>query len=259
MNNFFKKHNPYFIAILSLLSRISWDMSYQSFSSRRKIKKMQNTMTGKKVIILCNGPSLNKVNFEDLKDTKTIALNKFNLKKVKSRFSPNYLVAVNDLVVQQNKHYFEMTDVPLFLSHRAVKFINKNDNMIFLHGSGIDGFAEDCSFSISEGYTVTYVAIQLAFHLGFTKVGLVGCDHSYKFTGKPNEKTILAGDDVNHFDKDYFGGGLEWHNPDLLESERAYLLAKKHFVNAGREIINCTEGGNLEIFPRQNLDDFLSN
>ena len=40
----------------------------------------------------------------------------------------------------------------------------------------------------SEGYTVTYYALQLAFAMGFQNVFLVGVDHSFKQTGKPNEK-----------------------------------------------------------------------
>lgn len=250
-------HNPYIASLRAIWTRLLWDFRKSAYVSRRKLSKLRNKNLGQKVVILCNGPSLNKVDFKKLEHVSTIALNKFNLKKTEGGFIPDFLVAVNDLVIKQNKVFFECTDIPVFLSHRAISSVKAKEHITFIHSSGLDAFAEDCSMSISDGYTVTYVALQLAFHLGFSKVALVGCDHSYVFSGKPNEKSIMAADDPNHFNKDYFGNGLEWHNPDLLESERSYLLAKKTFGEAGRILVNCTDGGDLDIFPRARLDDFL--
>ena len=250
-------HNPYIVSLRAIWSRLLWDCRKSAHISRRRLAKLRDKHLEQKAVILCNGPSLNKVDFKKLEHVSTIALNKFNLKETDGFFTPDFLVAVNDLVIKQNKEFFESTDIPVFLSHRAISVVKAEKHITFLHSSGLDGFAEDCSMSISEGFTVTYVALQLAFHLGFSKVALVGCDHSYIFSGKPNEKTIISGDDLNHFDKNYFGNGLEWHNPDLLESERSYLIAKKKFSEAGRILVNCTEGGELDVLPRTQLDDFL--
>ncbi len=130
--------------------------------------------------------------------------------------------------------------------------------MSFLHSISPSGFARDCSWSIHEGHTVTYVAMQLAFHMGFHEVALVGCDHNFAVKGAANA-TVVSGDrDDSHFDPNYFAGGMKWQLPDLFESEVAYTRAKNMYAAFDRRIVNATEGGVLTIFERQSLGQFLA-
>jgi len=93
--------------------------------------------------------------------------------------------------------------------------------------------------------------------MGFQEVALVGCDHNFATKG-PANKEVTSGDaDPNHFDPNYFAGGVKWHLPDLAESEGVYLIARNTFEAAGRKIVNATIGGKLEIFERQSLEHFL--
>jgi hypothetical protein len=101
-----------------------------------------------------------------------------------------------------------------------------------------------------EGATVTYVCLQLAFYLGFKKVILIGVDHNFSTQGQANQTVVSQGDDLNHFNKEYFGKGFRWQLPDLEASERSYKLAKEAFNNAGREIVDATVGGRLTVFPK---------
>ncbi|MCK4793220.1 MAG: hypothetical protein KAV87_56340 [Desulfobacteraceae bacterium] len=43
--------------------------------------------------------------------------------------------------------------------------------------------------------TVKYVAMQIAYYMGFRRVFLIGVDHNYKAIGNPNEKQLLSGVD----------------------------------------------------------------
>jgi hypothetical protein len=45
--------------------------------------------------------------------------------------------------------------------------------------------------------------------------------------------------------------------PDLQESEISYQMAKSAFIEDNRFIFNSSIGGELEIFPRKKLQDFL--
>ena len=63
--------------------------------------------------------------------------------------------------------------------------------------------------------------------------------------------------DPNHFHPDYFGPGKTWHDPKLDRVLVNYRLADELFRATGREIINATVGGSLEIFPRQELSAAL--
>ena len=71
---------------------------------------------------------------------------------------------------------------------------------------------------------MTYVALQIAYFMGFSQVVLIGVDHRFKTKGPAHTECILPGDDPNHFDPSYFGHGFRWHLPDLEMSTLAYQL-----------------------------------
>jgi hypothetical protein len=252
--------NPYRNAANLILSRLMWDLHPYSWASRKKIKTLKNKFQGHRAVILCNGPSLNKVNFDALSASGifTFGLNKINLLFKRSDFRPSAIVAVNPHVIEQNAEFYNTTDIPLFLDFAGKKWVNFNKNVHFLHSTiDIGSFARDCTVSINQGYTVTYVAMQLAFYMGFKEVALTGCDHSFATKG-PANKTVIAGkNDCDHFDSSYFAEGVKWHLPDITRSELHYEIARDTFERHGRKIINCTEGGKLEVFTRQPFGDFL--
>ena len=119
-------------------------------------------------------------------------------------------------------------------------------------------FSEDVSGRVFEGSTVTYVALQLAFHMGFEEVALVGVDHQFSSSGRPNETVISDGGDPNHFSPDYFGEGFRWQLPDLEASEAAYRMAKKAYDQAGRRVVDATVGGRLNVFPKVRFESLFT-
>jgi hypothetical protein len=117
---------------------------------------------------------------------------------------------------------------------------------------GLDrpGFTTDMRKTFWHGATVTYVAMQLAYHMGFEQVILVGVDHSFASKGAPGKIVTSEGDDPNHFAPHYFGKGFRWQLPDLQTSEISYGLARAAFENTGRKVLDATIGGKLTIFPK---------
>ena len=111
-------------------------------------------------------------------------------------------------------------------------------------------FSRDVRNRVWEGATVTNVALQLAFHMGFEKIILIGVDHNFISTGEANKTIVSAGDDPDHFSPAYFGKGFRWQLPDLDTSEIGYRLARDAYQKAGREILDGTIGGKLTIFPK---------
>ena len=224
------KINPYRQAFSLLKQRILWDLNPESWSSRRRLNFFSNAYSNQRAVILCNGPSLNSVNFDQLgeADVFVFGLNKINLLFERSNFRPDAIVAVNPLVLSQNAQFYNETSIPLFLEADALRHgIRKRRNSLFLHSANVRGsFATDCSMSIFQGHTVTFVALQLAFHMGFKEVALVGCDHYFSKSGPANKKVAANKTDADHFDPRYFSGDMEWQLPDLLESEISYMLAK---------------------------------
>lgn len=249
--------NPYCKAASLLYQRIKWDIHPESWRSRTKMKGLKNKHEGEKAVILCNGPSLTETDFSLLEKSFTFGLNKINLLFDKTSFRPSCIVSVNPFVIEQNADFFADTSIPLFLNSKSLKYVGRRERIIYLHPSGFKTFTKDCSFSIYMGYTVTYVALQLAYHMGFSKIALIGCDHNFATKGPANKKVSSGEKDPNHFDPNYFSGGQKWQLPDLLGSEVNYKMAQRTYLYNDRKIFNATEGGELNIFPRLSLKDFL--
>jgi hypothetical protein len=249
--------NPYRAAIREILFRLSWDVRAESWKSRGKMKALLNCRRGGKAVILCNGPSLNRVDLGALESVYCFGLNKIHLLFDRTAFRPDAIVCVNKHVIMQAAAFFNATEIPLFLDARGLSIVSPTADRVFFPGTGLSRtFARDCSMSIYPGYTVTYVALQLAFHMGFDRVALVGCDHYFHRQGAPNKTVAAAGDDPDHFDPAYFSG-VKWQLPDLFESEISYRTALDVYRASGRLLVNATDGGRLEVLPRMSLDDFM--
>ncbi|MFC3714909.1 6-hydroxymethylpterin diphosphokinase MptE-like protein [Luteimonas soli] len=252
--------NPYLAAAGLLVNRLAWDLRPEAFRSRRRLDRCRDKYAGGRAVVLCNGPSLLETDFELLRQSGvfTFGLNKINLIFDRTTWRPDAIVAVNPYVIEQNSGFYNSTGIPLYLDRCAMRSVPRRDNITYLHSASIRKFARNCRISINQGNTVTFAALQLAYHLGFERVALVGCDHRFTQTGPANLVAVSGARDENHFDPSYFAGGVRWQYPDLVQSEISYLLARDAYEATGRTIVNCTAGGELEVFQRQALADFLS-
>ncbi len=249
--------NPYLRAADLVARRVLWDVRPESWRSRRKLKKLRDCHRNEIAVIVCNGPSLLKTDLSLLDNTFSFGLNKINLLFDSSDFRPSCIVAMQELVLEQNAEFYNSTEIPLFVSHSRLGTIMPRDNTIFLYSSGVRAFSKDCSMAVDNGHTVTFVALQLAFHMGFRRVALIGADHSFATKGTPNKVDVAEGEDKSHFDPRYFSGGVNWVLPDLFQSEVSYEMARQMFEAYDGEVVNCTVGGKLEVFPRRTLEAFL--
>jgi hypothetical protein len=198
---------------------------------------------------------LKRTDVSKLKDEYTFGMNRIYPAFSDWGFQTSFLVSVNSLVIEQCYQDFQALQMPKFFSWRSRRLLcpqgtpDENTHFLFTTYTA-PKFATDVRGRLWEGATVTYVCLQLAFHMGFKEVIIIGVDHSFASRGKPNTTVVSQGDDPNHFDPDYFGKGFRWQLPDLDTSEQAYYLAKENFQAAGRQILDATVGGKLTIFPK---------
>lgn len=250
--------NPYRIALGLIAKRLAWDLSPISWIHRKKLKSIKGKYEGEKAVIVCNGTSLNDVNFELLDGIFTFGLNKINLLFKKNSFRPSVIVSVNPLVIEQNSKFFSATEIPTYLDSSArglLPYISKN--VTFLHSSDFPSFSKDCSMSVYQGYTATYVTLQLAYHMGFARIALIGCDHNFLLDGLPNQVIYNQDIDQNHFSEDYFTQNQPWQMADLKGSEYAYDMARQAYEIDGRLIVNATPGSKLKVFKEVDLKSFI--
>lgn len=228
-------------------------------SSITRLAALKDIHRGQRAFIIGNGPSLKNTDMTLLKGEFTFGMNRIYLMFPELGFTTTYYTCINSLVIEQVASEIQALPLPKFLSWRSHALVQPADDITFLHTtySG-PRFASDARGRLWEGATVTYVTLQLAFHMGFEQVILIGVDHNYPTQGKPNTTVTSQGDDPNHFHAGYFGKGFRWQLPDLEASERAYALARHAYENAGRQVLDATVGGKLTVFPKADYHGLFS-
>ncbi len=225
-----------------------------------RLGKYKDLHKGEDCFIIANGPSIKNMDLSVLSNYHTFALNKAHLLRDLFDMSFSYHVCVDDIILEQ------IHDVIVSGKLGCTSFIaedrlrNKMPDLAHierLYANARWSFYTDIQMPICDGYTVTYVAMQIAFYMGFQNVYLVGVDHNWNSSHKPNEVAKQEGEDQNHFHPDYFKG-MNWNAPDVEGNEASYAMAKHEYHRHGREIYDATEGGKLQIFQKIDFPYALS-
>jgi hypothetical protein len=249
--------------LLLLAGRPSLWLDPWRWESNRRLRQYQDRYRGKRCFVIGNGPSLKDTDLSFLKDEYTFGMNRVYLAFQDWGFQTSFLVAINDLVVEQCYQDFQDLLLPKFFSWHARKLLypvgNPDERTHFLYTSyTCPKFASRLQERFWEGATVTYVCLQLAYCMGFQQVYLIGVDHSFESKGTANQTVVSSGEDRNHFSPNYFGKGFRWQLPDLETSEWAYRLADQAYLSAGRQVFDATIGGKLQVFPKVDYASLFS-
>ncbi|MDA9339483.1 DUF115 domain-containing protein [Polaribacter sp.] len=217
-----------------------------------------NTYIGKPVLIVGNGPSLNKTPLDKVKETYvSIGMNKINLIYEKSSWRPDIITCINGLVIKQNKEYFNTTNRVLILPVKAFYIgIKPRKNVLFINLKNQKKVLSDIPKGVSSGCTVTFIGLQIAAYLKPDSVSIVGVDHSFIVDRGPLVQKH-KGDDLNHFSKDYFKNQY-WGLPDLDGSEKLYELSNSFFKAKNISITDYTVDGKLKVFDKGNINDICN-
>jgi hypothetical protein len=244
-----------------LTTVLEWPAAYLHPWRRESIDKimaLKDSHLGEQCVIIGNGPSLRDTDLSKLKNVFTFGMNRFYLAFPDMGFTTSCLLSVNNLVIEQCAEDFRSLSIPTFVAWRGRKWISPAANLHYLYTSYLlPRFSGNAAGRLWEGATVTFVAMQLAYHMGFKQVILIGVDHSFTSKGTPNSTVVSTGDDPNHFNPSYFGKGFRWQLPDLETSELAYCMARDAYTKDGREIIDATVGGKLTVFPKVKYDSLF--
>ena len=232
----------------------SWQFSQLAKENREKISRLEGAYKGERCVLMANGPSLAKMDFDQIKDEYSFGLNRIYLLFDKLPFEPNFYVCVNELVLEQFAPEISQLRMMKFVNWNRKQYFNPEDEKLAFVKLGMrlgDQFGANLLKPISSGGTVTFVALQTAYYLGFKEVIIIGMDHNFVDKGTPN-KTVerTASQDENHFQPNYFPKGSKWQLPDLRRSEVAYALAREAYEKDGRKIIDATEGGKCQVFEK---------
>ena len=230
--------------------------------SIRRLAELKDVHKGKRAFIIGNGPSLRQTDLTKLKNEFTFGMNRIYLLFPEIGFHTTYFCATNDLVIEQFHEDILALPMPRFLAWRSHRHFSPTlqlsnlPTFVFTSYTG-PRFSPDVRGRVWEGATVTNLALQLAFHMGFGQAILIGVDHNFTSKGDANKTVVSQGDDPNHVHPNYFGKGIKWQLPDLDTSEIGYAFARDAYQKAGREVLDATVGGKLTVFPKVNYNSFF--
>jgi len=237
-------------ATLFHIYSIMYAKQYKISASRMRL--FHNVYKGKRCFIVATGPSIKDTNLSLLDGEITFGVNTLYKTGMECSF-----YAVSDPYVWK-EHYRQILqqDTILILASEAgrnyIRHKKRYDAIarhppIVLRTKGYmtvtDEFSTDPSKYVVNGHTVINdICLQVAYYMGFDKVYLVGTDYSnlgmhWDDSKSENIKAL----------------GLR----DINRVFYAFNICKKAYESAGREIINATKGGKLEVFRRENLEDII--
>lgn len=229
-----------------------------------KIEKFKNKYKGKRCFIIGNGPSLRVSDLEILKQNNELCFGTHRIYEIfdQTEWRPTFYCAQDQKLILnsyddinniKNKNKFiGIVDAKIRKLINKSIFVNLKDERFYPNPPK---FSKDIAKNgVYEGYTVTYMCLQIAVYMGFKEIYLLGMDHRYAVT--MNEK----GEIENHKGvQDHFSSKDKIESiPEIFRSTLAYETAKKYADEHGIKILNLTRGGYLEVFARMDFDELFT-
>ena len=216
-----------------------------------KIEEFKDLHKNEKCFIVGNGPSLNKIDLNLLKDEITFGSN--NIFKHKT-FYPKYYAVEDWGCIKTNYEIinkWDKSEYKFIPKYHSSSYINSK-NTVYIdfrrsqHGSDlIDKFVDKENNTFYWMSNVTTLLIQLAHYMGCNPIYLIGCDHFKESTDKP----------IEHFSDDYVD---EVFNPtDVDVMNHGYQLIKDELDKKGVKVINLTPDSYLDVYPKQKYEDVV--
>lgn len=245
------------------------DRAYANSSDALKLRSFEGMHAGEECFVIGNGPSLRVEDLDALDGKCTFAANRiFNIFE-KTAWRPTFYVATDREFIAQEADrvgniateaaFINMTPFSSKLSGTSnIVLINKRPRFFSTrkYTTDVISFSERPYEYVSEGYTVTYQALQLALFMGFSTIYLLGMDHTYSVWADSAGRVHTREGVNNHCYRDNVGEHL---NPFYVEGvEFAYWLASYYAMEQDAHIYNATRGGSLEVFERVDFDDVVT-
>ncbi|WEZ85814.1 hypothetical protein P6U16_22620 (plasmid) [Rhizobium sp. 32-5/1] len=115
----------------------------------------------------------------------------------------------------------------------------------------------DLTMPMDDGYTgIVTFCLPLAHYMGISEIYLVGCDCDYGLSAPDSPKSYFY-DFSQHKTTTTSYEGLMRVWADDGPIFKTYEVVRKRFEHEGIKIINCTDGGRLEVFPRARFEDVV--
>lgn len=250
-----------------ILSDILTLLNGKYFKSVSYLKSIRDIHKGERCFIIGNGPSLTAEDLELLKDEVTFASNRIYSIFETTSWRPTYYAVFDESIVRPKDVADGIDSIEC-----EMKFVRRqgyfkeykplNPPICFVKTYYSRKYLDNPQFSTdaSRGiYTiggVTYAMLQLAVHMGFKEIYLIGMDNRYAFSIMRDGTVVENKNVTSHFAADT---KMRQNAVATWEMDTAYEYAQEFSKKNGFRIYNATRGGFLEKFERKDLDSILNN
>ena len=233
----------------------------------RYMAKIHNTHLGESCFIIGNGPSLT---VEDLDTLHRKGIDTFGVNRIYQIFSqtewrPTYYVSTDHVMIRDkldevNKIPAKVKFIPLqnryYLGIRVkgAKHFFRNDRR---EKDQPEGFSLDCTDQVNIRGTVTIACMQLAMHLGYKYIYLLGIDHNFDKIITADGEIIIDPSVKNYFVEGYDDDVASEVTHDLGNTTRAYYDVRRFINKTDVKIYNATRKTKLEAFERVTFEEAM--
>lgn len=240
---------------------------FRHTSYGRYMKKIRNTHLGESCFVIGNGPSLTAEDLTTLheKGIDTFAVNRIYRIFPNTPWRPTYYVSTDPILVRDMLS--EVNDLPA--KHKFIPLQNKYYHNIEVDGAHYffrndvrendqpEGFSLDCTDQVNIRGTVTIACMQLAMHLGYKHIYLLGIDHNFDKIITENGEVIIDPSVKNYFVEGYDDDVASEVTHDLGNTTRAYYDIRRFINKTDVKIYNASRKTKLEPFERVTFEEAL--
>lgn len=234
-----------------------WFLTEDNRRKARRLRQMHNLHRGQRCFLIGNGPSLDRMDLQLLREEYTVGCNRIYILFPELDFTTNYYVATDPGLLRHYGSEIARLSMPKFLSARGRGCLPEDAQTFWITEHPRLRFPADPLSGLYVGRTVLTVALQLTYYMGFQQVILIGADHRFELSARQDAASMLEDHNRNHFGKQYMTADFpfEYVAPDVMAWrmrwwEATYLLIREAYQADGREILDATVDGDLTIFPK---------
>ncbi len=234
----------------------------------KQLRKMKNMHSGEACFIIGNGPSLSAADLNLLNEKHVITFGMNRVYKMfdKTAWRPTYYVSEDYLILKDIQREIERIPARVKFFPVNLKWDGKIDisNALYFYMDYTSKFEQtfglsmDAAHSIRCRGTVATTCIQLAIYFGFSKIYLLGMDHSYSRIINENGSIEDNPEIKDYFEDSYDSDIRDQVVHDMRQTTRAFASVEQLRRKSGSfQVINATRGGKLEVFPRIAFDELF--
>ena len=196
------------------------------------LKEFKGIHKGKRIFILASGPSLKALDLSRLKRRIVMGMNRSFLTYPKTHYHcvmDHRLFELYEKELHETRYLFTLQDRPWGIPMELL---------------GTKGFSWDLEKGIYSGYTISFVALQVAVYMGFQEIYFLGLDLKHE------------GSNTHFFGHDFHSEKHE--TTEFPKMEKMLTYAATSLQDSNVQVFNCSPVSTLTCFQKISFEEAVS-